>query len=137
MTLNDIYEFFKDDERLMDYFDPLSTATNNKEAAFDIYQKLIDYSKDYKCEFIKMDCGYIYYIKPRWFFQRKKLISFCIKPEYRTAYWKAYFWNKIKRILGNRFTCCLFNKNTRAINYLIKNGMRIKESNNLITFLYI
>lgn len=137
MTYNNIYEYFKDDQFLLRYFDPFSTAKNNEEAAMEIYQKLIEYSKEYKCEFIRLQHGYIFYAKPRWFFQKRKLISFCLKPEYRTTIYVSRFWNEIRWFLGKHFTCCLYNKNTRAMGFLIKGGMKIKKSNELITLLSI
>lgn len=137
MTYNNIYEYFKDDDLLLNYFDPFSKAKNNEEAALEIYHKLIEYSKEYKCEFVRFDHGYIFYVKPRWFFQRKRLISFCLKTKYRNCIYASKFWQEIKYFLGNHFTCCLYNKNTRAIQYLLKNGMKVKKSNDSITLLSI
>lgn len=128
MTFNNIYEYFKDDSNLLEYFDPLSKATNNSEAAMEVYHKLIDHSKDRKCKFVRNDIGYIFYAK-------KELISFCIKPEFRSKENYIKFWNLIKEKVGKNFKCWLYTRNTRGINYLEKSGMKIKESNKLITLL--
>lgn len=128
MTFNNIYEYFKDDAKLMEFFDPLSKATNNSEASMEVYHKLIDHSKDKKCKFVSNGIGYIFYTK-------KELISFCIKPEYRNKDNYVKFWKFIKEKIGNNFKCWLYTKNTRGINYLEKCGMKIKESNKLITLL--
>lgn len=137
MTYNNIYEYFKDDEFLLNYFDPFSKAKNNEEAAMEIYQKLVEYSKEYRCEFIRFEHGYIFYVKPKWFFQKKRLISFCLKTKYRNWIYASQFWQEIKHCLGKHFTCCLYNKNTRAMGFLLKGGMKIKKSNEFITLLSI
>lgn len=137
MTYNNIYEYFKDDVDLLKYFDPLSTAVNNRQAALEIYHKLVEYSKEGKCKFIRLEHGYIFFAKPKWFFQKNILISFCLKPQYRNQENVGKFWLEIKEYVGNHFICCLYNKNSRAIGFLLKGGMKIKKSNGLITLLSI
>lgn len=137
MTYNDIYQCFKEDAELLSYFDPLSTAMNNEQAALEIYHKLVEYGKDYRCKFIELEYGYIFYTKPKWFFQKRMLVSFCLKPEYRNMEYIYIFWDDIRHYVGNHFICYLFNRNTRAISFLIKGGMKIKKSNDLITLLSI
>lgn len=137
MTYKNIYEYFENDKDLLKYFDPLSTAYNNEQAALEIYHKLVEHSKERKCKFIRMEQGYIFYARPKWFFQKRILISFCLKPEYRTRGHIAIFWDEIRWHLGNHFICYLYNINTRAINFLLKGGMKIKKSNDLITLLSI
>lgn len=128
MTYNDIYDYFKDDCNLLEFYDPLSKAKNNEEAAMEVYHKLIDHSKIKKCKFVMRELGYIFYSK-------KELISFCIKPELRTKENLITFFKFIQEKVGNNFKCWLYTKNVRGINYLIKSGLKIKESNNLITLL--
>jgi ribosomal protein S18 acetylase RimI-like enzyme len=65
------------------------------------------------------------------------LISFCVKPEYRSRGTLIEFGDFIKREVGRRFDCYLYNNNTRAIKFLHAIGMRIVKSNNLITLLSI
>ncbi len=137
MTYNNIYEYFKNDVDLLKYYDPLSTAVNNEQAALEIYHKLVEYSKDYNCKFVRLEHGYIFYAKPKWFFQKRMLISFCLKPEFRDWACVSAFWMEIKKHLGRHFICYLFNRNTRAINFLLKGGMTIKKTNDLITLLSI
>lgn len=137
MTLNNIYEYFKDDAKLLWYFDPLSTARDNKQAAAEIYHKLIDHSKESKCFFKTNEIGYVFYSKKGFFNSKKTLISFCVKPEYRTKDNLGRFGEFIKAELGRHFICYLYNKNKRAINFLEKIGMKITRSNNLITLLSI
>lgn len=139
MTYNNIYEYFKDDIHLLDYFGPLSKVENNADAALVIYLNLVQYSKEYKkrCRFKRFDIGYVFFIKPKWFWNKNKLVSFCLLPQSRTTEGVGLFWRKIKDYVGNHFTCCLYSKNTRAINFLLKGGMKIKKSNELVTLLSI
>lgn len=137
MTYNNIYEYFRDDIDLLKYYDPLSLASNNEQAAMEIYHKLIEYTNDYKCKFIRLDHGYIFYAKPNGWLQRRMLVSFCLKPEYRNKKSIESFWSEIKKHLGRRFVCYLFNRNTRAINFLLRGGMKIEKANDLITMLSI
>lgn len=130
MTYNNIYDYFKDDDNLMNYYNPLGQASDNKEASLEIYHELIKHSKEKKCHFVRSDIGYVFYSK-------HQLISFCVKPEFRSKDNLVKFGEIIKTLLGNHFDCCLFNKNTRAINFLKKIGMTEKKSNELITILSI
>lgn len=130
MTYKNIYEFFKSDEQLMDYYDPTSSASNNEEAAMEIYHKLVEHSKERECEFYRTEVGYVFY-------SGNLLISFCIKPEFRNKETLKYFGNIIKEKLGNTFNCFLFNRNARAIRFLEKIGMTRVKSNELITLLTI
>lgn len=137
MTYNNIYEYFKDDQDLLKFFDPLSVAENNEQAALEIYHKLIEYSRDYHCKFVRLDHGYIFYTKPRRWFQRRMLVSFCLKPEHRNRTSTELFWKEIVKHMGKRFMCYLYSKNTRAINFLLKGGMKVEKTNDLITLLSI
>lgn len=128
MTLNNIYEFFEHDTRLLWYFDPESKASNNWEATVEIYSKLVEHSNERDCIFKRNDIGYIFY-------SGNILISFCIKPEHRTKENVVKFGDYIKSELGSHFKCFLYNVNTRAINFLQKIGMTKQDSNNLITLL--
>jgi hypothetical protein len=137
MKYDDIYECFKDDSDLLKYFDPLSTAADNEQASREVYSNLVDYANDRKCKFVKTEMGYVFYAKSKWFFQRNILISFCLKNEYRNWVSVSLFWQEIKKNVGKHFICYLYTKNTRAIGFLLKGGMKIKRSNNLVTLLSI
>lgn len=137
MTPEDIYEFFKDDNDLLLYFDPLSCAKNNSEASIEIYNRLVnDHAESGGCVFKKNDIWYVFYKKRKWY-QRKVLISFCIKKEYRNKDNLIAFGEFMKREIGRHFDCYLYNKNTRAIRFLQAIGMNVVKSNNLITLLSI
>lgn len=130
MTFNNIYEFFENDQELLKYYDPTSLVTNNKEAAMEIYHKLIEHSRERKCSFYRSDLGYIFY-------SSGLLISFCVKPELRVKENLIKFSNMIKQEVGKHFECYLYNNNKRGINFLKKMGMDVQKSNDLITLLSI
>src|SRR3954469_2855858 len=111
MTYNNIYEYFKDDKKLLEYYDPLSDASNNEEAAMEIYHKLIEHSRERECNFVRNEFGYIFY-------SGKLLISFCVKPEFRTKENLRKFGEILIHTIGDRIECFLYNRNTRGINFL-------------------
>lgn len=128
MTLSDISYFFESDTRLLWYFDPESKASNNKEAIEEIYNKLVSHCIERDCKFKRNDIGYVFY-------SDGLLISFCLKPEYRTRENIIKFGRFIRSELGDHFKCYLYNRNTRAINFLEKIGMKKTDSNHIITLL--
>lgn len=130
MTYKNIYEYFEGDDKLLDYYDPTSSAKTFDEAIMDIYTKLVDHSKDKKCEFVRDDVGYLFY-------SDKLLISFCVKPIYRTKENLAYFGNLIKSKIGDHFDCFLFNRNEKGIGFLERIGMKKVMANDLVTYLSI
>lgn len=137
MTKEYIIECFKYDTDILKYYDPTSSAKNNAEVGEEVYNKLLEYKQKYKCKFVELYCGYIFYISPKWFWQKRRLVSFCLKPKYRNREMAKFFWRQIVQKLGGHFTCCLFNKNTRAIGFLIQGGMKIKKTTDLLTLLSI
>lgn len=52
----------------------------------------------------------------------KYLTTFCVKKEYRG---KVDLWKHILELMGDEFKCALYGKNTRAINFLLRNGCRV------------
>lgn len=130
MTADIIYDFFRGDKDLLKYFDPESNAKDNYEAATEIYHKLIDYTPQSECFFKSNEIGYIFY-------KNGLLLSFCVKPEFRSKENLKNFSNFIRSEVGNNFACYLYNVNTRGISFLEKMGLKKVDSNNLITLLSI
>jgi len=137
MTRALIYEYFKTDKDIIKYYDPTSDAGNIEEIAEDVYNKLLEYQNNSVCEFVADEIGYIYYTEKLAGTNQRALISFSVKSEYRTKDILIAFWGKIKNLLGDHFNCYLFNKNERAIKYLMKCGMQVKNTNDLFTRLII
>lgn len=130
ITPEAIYGCFEDDEDLLKHFDPASNARNNAEAAEEIYNKLVEHSRERDCKFVMNDIGYVFY-------SEKLLISFCVKPAFRDKENLSDFGKFIKLLLGEHFGCYLFNVNTRGIRFLERIGMKRQDSNELITLLTI
>lgn len=129
MTYKNIQEYFEGDD-LLSYYDPTSKVKTHDQAVMDIYHKLIEHAKARKCEFIRDDIGYIFH-------SCDLLISFCVKKKYRDKSNLSYFGNLIKSNLDRHFDCFLFTKNTKAIGFLERIGMKKEEENHLITLLSI
>lgn len=51
------------------------------------------------------------------------LYSFGININYRTKDNLIEFWDRVKEVMGEGFICMLYPQNTRAINFLKKQGM--------------
>jgi hypothetical protein len=65
------------------------------------------------------------------------LYSFGINIKYRNNLILNEWFVKVKEILQNHFICELWEKNKRAINFLIKNGMEISnQENGVVTLKY-
>lgn len=63
------------------------------------------------------------------------LYSFGINGKYRKASIVSAWVDFIKCKFNNLFSCVLFNKNERAINFLVRNGMKVVEKTDSLTSL--
>lgn len=63
------------------------------------------------------------------------MTGFHIKTKYRTKEFISYFWEMVKRYVGpeNVFTS-VYKKNSRAVDFLLKNGEIVFETTNTLTF---
>lgn len=60
------------------------------------------------------------------------LYSFGINKNYRNSEVLSTWFNKVAELLQDHFASALWAKNTRAIDFLVKNGMKIFEEDNII-----
>lgn len=65
------------------------------------------------------------------------LISFALACAYRTRSYLRKFFSLIKEDFKGCFMCYLWNKNTRGIKWLMKNGMEMIDQDNKITQLIL
>jgi len=110
-----------DDADLFSFYDPNVLVKSIEEIVLDMLSKAISHGENvryFKVLFSGALVGYFFY-------KEKMLISFGIKKQYRVRKCKKHFFKIIKQVVGNNFTCILWNKNLRAIKFLIKMGMRI------------
>lgn len=129
-----IRNVFENDEDIFKFFDPSAEVKNVDEIVENIYDKIKSYDGIFETKFIQVVNGYFFYIV-----EPKLLISFGLNKEYRNDYEFKIFWHEIIEEIGNKFECFLFSKNIRAIKWVQKMGMKIKNEteldNNKITIL--
>jgi hypothetical protein len=58
------------------------------------------------------------------------LLSFGINIRYRVKYVVLGWWNWVSKLLDYEFATWIFKKNTRTIEFLKRNGMKIVQDNN-------
>ena len=126
-----LFDTFNGDEKLLIYFDPTVSIYTIEGIVDNIEKKISDYISIFKEVIIfsvinkNKTVGYFIY-------NNKMLISFGLNIDYRTIKKSLLFFNLIKSQIGSNFYCTLYSVNTRAINWLIKMGLKI-EANNLLT----
>lgn len=92
-------------------------------AVLDTLDIIDEVSKAYKVSYYKV----IYQKKPIGYFVTfdKFLHSFAINKKYRNREVLTGWFEEVKKVLGKHFICMLYEINTRAINHLQKQGMKI------------
>ena len=135
-SIEDIKEYvslvFLNDNNILKYFDPTVKVNSKKEVVENIFGKIIEERRDYRCTFWGIirngeKVGFIFINE-----DEKRLVSFGVAPEKRRV---LNIFKDIKSACPKYFNCILFTINKRAIDWLIKNGMRINEQNELLTTL--
>jgi len=67
----------------------------------------------------------------------KRLYSFGIALKFRRKDILKKWWELLKKIVGKEFICSLYKNNTRAIAFLLRQGMQIGEiRNNIVTLIH-
>jgi hypothetical protein len=92
-------------------------------AVLDTLDIIDEVSKVYKLSYYKV----IYQKKPIGYFVTFDgfLHSFAINKKYRKREILIGWFEEVKKVLGKHFICMLYDVNTRAINHLQKQGMKI------------
>lgn len=127
-----IYVAFAGDKKLIEKYHLV--GKNLDECVKDTYEKILETSKEIVLEkYAVIDeevlLGYLVVS-----ITHKFLYSFGLAIKKR-EYFSDLFFQKISNLLSNDFKCILWTKNSRAIEYLKRNGMRIIEQNEEITTL--
>jgi hypothetical protein len=108
------------DEDLFDKYhvDPFFTFEDCVESTFEMVKENSKYKECYyyKVLFEDTEIGYVVTYK-------ECLFSFGINIEYRRKSILIEWWSKVKEVLDETFLCMLYDNNTRAIDFLKKNGM--------------
>lgn len=121
-----IRDAFLNDEKIYQYFDPNETVSSVDEIADNILEKIVEHEQLFDCEFKEVQSGYVFYIK-----EPRVLVSFGCRVSDRSG----DFFKEITDTVGDTFACYLWSKNTRAINWLQKNGLIIEQELDNITIL--
>lgn len=128
---------FKDDEDISRYCDPKDKELSTKELVQSIYEKLLEYDKTGECEFydlmvddILVGYGVNY---------KNILVSFGVNKMFRKKEKLEKVFEIIKSKFNGNFESYMWERNERAVNWLIKCGMNKSESNieNAIKLVYI
>lgn len=120
---------FKGDNDILNFCDPKLKEQTLEDLSEDIYNKIIECAEiNPNNEFCtvwidKKKVGYFYL-----HYNPNVLVSFCINKNYRNASTsKRMFNNIVKKFLGQPFVTYMWERNTRAIKWLEKCGMRKDE----------
>lgn len=125
-----IYSAFAGDKKLISKYHV--KGDNLDDCVRDTYNKILETSKEITLDWYAV-CdeerviGYLVVSLAYGF-----LYSFGISINYR-EHFSGLLFSEIKKMLKNNFTCILWTKNSRGINYLVRNGMKIVESDESIT----
>lgn len=116
-----VYNAFIDDTEILEFYDRAANVKTTEEAIESVLEKIKTVYPDAKIFGIEIDGN-----KEGYFvFKDSLLISFGINIKHRNKETLSIFWNEIKERIGNKFNSMLYSHNTRAINFLIKGGMKI------------
>jgi hypothetical protein len=83
---------------------------------------------------ITKDGELIAYFGKQIFHEYQFLTGFFIKKEFRNRSFVEYFFSVLKSYFKDSFYCILHYKNSRAINFILKNGELIESNQELLTF---
>lgn len=120
-----IYIACRGDNQIIDFFDPTIPVSSPEEAADRIWDKLVaNYPES---NFVPLHhngekIGFYAWVPGL-------LISFGVNIEYRTKDVLTEVWDGILREMGDGFSVVLYTKNTRAIQWLERCGMRVFGEN--------
>lgn len=127
-----IYSAFAGDKKLIEKYHVV--GDNLEDCVRDTHNKIIETSNQIPLDWYALvdeekAIGYLVVSV-----ENNLLYSFGLNIDYRQNYSDLLF-EKISELLDENFICLLWNKNVRAINYLLRNGMKIKQENEEITVL--
>lgn len=125
---------FEGDKEMFKFYDKKAAVSTLDELVSDVVRKLKDYSEVFPDTTIKTviekgkTVGYIV-------FKEETLISFGLSMEYRQRKYLNDLFSLIKKELRGRFVCMLWSRNIRAVKFLMKNGLKILDTNPEVTTL--
>lgn len=119
---------FQGDIDIFKYYDPAIKVESVDQIVDDVSKKISDYEK-FKMFGVYEKNNLVGYFVSR----GGLLVSFALSMPYRNRKYKRVFFSLIKDHFKGLFMCFLWTNNQRAVGFLKKCGMRVLESNHLIT----
>jgi hypothetical protein len=101
-----------------------------EEAVYCTMKMVLDEAKEAKFIYYKI----LYNQKAIGYFviTNQVLFSFCINIHYRKPRIILEWWQKLEGLFGEIFLTAVYSNNTRALNFLIKRGMKVLSNENNI-----
>lgn len=122
---------FEGDEDIVFYYDKKEKVKSIREAAENVVKKIKKGYSFAEIRGVKINGGKAGYF----IYTEDLLVSFGINKGYRIKEILIDYWECIKAELGETFQCLLYSYNTRAIDFLKRNGMNILfENTTLLRF---
>lgn len=125
ITIQELMPFieagFRNDWEILRYFDRTERVESIEQICGNIYRKLANTYPDAKLIGIYKEDEKVGYFA----YEGNLLISFAMNKWERKKETSIEMWAMIKKYVGEVFQCVLYTYNTRAIQWLKKNGMKV------------
>ena len=117
-----IYAAFVGDHEIGNYCDPGAVDTTPDGISLDVYAKLMDWEDVFCGTFKKIkvegkEVGFVYFFDDI-------LVSFGVNIKHRNKEFLSNLFDEIVDLIGEDFVTFMWERNTRAIRWLEKNGMQ-------------
>lgn len=125
---------FEEDKQIVELYDPNVEVETIDDVIKSISEKIFEIKELCICKGVYEKGSLIgYYV-----YTDMLLISFSLASQYRTRGYLREFFGMIRKDLGKKFVCRLWNKNVRAIKWLIKNDLEvIEDKDNIVQLVYL
>ena len=125
---------FEEDKQIVELYDPNVKVETVDDVINSISEKIFEIKDLCNCKGV-YDKGKLvgYYV-----YTDMLLISFSLSSQYRIRGYLREFFGMIRKDLGKKFVCRLWNKNIRAIKWLLKNDLEIiEDKDDIIQLVYL
>ncbi len=124
---------FSNDNDVFALYCPLVEVQNVDDIVNDISKRIGEDGKEATIKGVYEKSKLVgYYV-----YDKHTLVSFALNVEYRTRKYLNNLFSLIRSDLKGRMQCYLWSKNIRAIKYLCKQGMKIGNTDELLTHLIL
>lgn len=125
---------FEEDTKIVELYDPNVEVKSIDDVVKSISEKIFEIKDLCICKGVYEKGKLIgYYV-----YTDMLLISFSLASQYRTRGHLREFFGMIRKDLGKKFVCRLWNKNIRAIKWLLKNDLEvIEDKDDIVQLVYL